>query len=159
MSNMTAALLFNQFDIVEEKAQKHRNMYKTLYDTLDKTHLTFPPVHPNTTPTLDSIQFGLPTFSVEERKEIQAKLNTQGIPINVIGLAENNARVFYNWQFINEDYIKVEDFPRTKEFIDQMTDLRLPAALTEEEAVDLGKRINSVIAEVIAKQEVGRGID
>jgi len=40
-----------------------------------------------------------------------------------------------------------------------MTDLRLPAALTQDEAVDLGKRINSVIAEVIAKQEVGRGID
>lgn len=77
----------------------------------------------------------------------------------MIGLAENNARVFYNWQFIDADFIKVEDFPRTKEFIDQMTDLRLPAALTQDEAVDLGKRINSVIAEVIAKQEVGRGID
>ena len=67
--------------------------------------------------------------------------------------------MFYNWQFIDEEYIKKEDFPNTKEFIDQMTDLRLPAALTEDEAVDLGKRINSVIAEVIAKQEVGRGID
>jgi hypothetical protein len=42
-----------------------------------------------------------------------------------------------------------------------MTDLRLPAALTQEEAVDLGKRINNVIADVIAKKakEVGRGID
>ena len=77
----------------------------------------------------------------------------------MIGLAANNARVFYNWQFIDEEFIKVEDFPRTKEFIDQMTDLRLPASLTTEEAVDLGKRINSVVEEVLAKQEVGRGID
>lgn len=79
----------------------------------------------------------------------------------MIGLAENNARVFYNWQFIDGEYIKVDDFPRTKYFIDQMTDLRLPAALTQEEAVDLGKRINNVIADVIAKKakEVGRGID
>jgi len=70
MSNMTAALLFNQFDVLEEKAQKHRDMYKALHDTLDKTHLTFPPIHPNTTPTLDSIQFGLPTFTVDEKKEV-----------------------------------------------------------------------------------------
>jgi hypothetical protein len=37
------------------KKRKHRDMYKALHDTLDKTHLTFPPIHPNTTPTLDSI--------------------------------------------------------------------------------------------------------
>lgn len=70
MNNMTAALLFNQFDILENKAQHHRDMYQALYDNLDKTHLTFPPIHPNTTPVLDSIQFGLDQFTSEQRKEI-----------------------------------------------------------------------------------------
>jgi len=126
MNNMTAALLFNQFDILEDKADHHREMYKAVFDNLDKTHLTFPPVHPNTTAVLDSIQFSLSTFSVEQRKEIQAKLNGQGIPLQVIGLAKDNARVFYNWKFIDEARIQADDFPRTKEFIESMCDLRLP---------------------------------
>jgi hypothetical protein len=55
MNNMTAALLFNQFEILETKAQHHREMYKAVFDNLDKEYLTFPPIHPNTTPVLDSI--------------------------------------------------------------------------------------------------------
>lgn len=74
MSNLTAALLFNQFDILEEKAQHHRQVYRALYDTLDKTHLTFPPIHPNTKPVLDSIQFALNSFAPEQRLAFQKKL-------------------------------------------------------------------------------------
>lgn len=55
MNNMTAALLFNQFEILEQKAQHHRDMYQTLFDNLNKEKLSFPPINPNTTPVLDSI--------------------------------------------------------------------------------------------------------
>ena len=54
--------------------------------------------------------------------------------MSVIGLAKDNARVFYNWKFIDDDRIREEDFPRTKNFIDSMCDLRLPFALKAEEA-------------------------
>jgi len=54
-------------------------------------------------------------------------LNAQGIPLQVIGLAKDNARVFYNWMFIeDEERIKKDSFPRTVEFIESMCDLRLP---------------------------------
>jgi len=67
----------------------------------------------------------------------------------VIGLAKDNARVFYNWKFIeNEERIKKESFPRTLQFIESMCDLRLPQALNEAEAIDLAKRVNAVISEV-----------
>jgi len=63
----------------------------------------------------------------------------------VIGLAKDNARVFYNWKFIDEDRIQPEDFPRTKNFIESMCDLRLPFSLKAEEAQDLAKRINTAL--------------
>jgi perosamine synthetase len=108
--------------------------------------ISFPPIHPNTTPVLDSIQFGMSNFSVDQRRAFQADLNSQGIPLNVIGLAKDNARVFYNWKFIDEDRIKPEDFPRTKNFIESMCDLRLPYSLNPEEAYDLAERINAALS-------------
>ena len=110
--------------------------------------IDFPPVHPNTTPVLDSIQFSVANYSVDQRKALQADLNSQGIPLNVIGLAKDNARVFYNWKFIDEDRIKMEDFPKTKNYIESMCDLRLPSALKAEEARDLAERINVALSKL-----------
>lgn len=69
-------------------------------------------------------------------------MNNQGIPINVIGLAKDNARVFYNWKFIDPEYRKPEDFPVTNQLIEGMVDVRIPYSLIEEEAMDLCRRIN-----------------
>lgn len=85
---------------------------------------------------------------MDQRKALQADLNGQGVPISVIGLAKDNARVFYNWNFIDEDRIKVEDFPRTKNYIESMCDLRLPYALKAEEARDLAERINAALSKL-----------
>jgi dTDP-4-amino-4,6-dideoxygalactose transaminase len=115
---------------------------------LDKSTIEFPPIHPNTTPVLDSIQFSVAHYSVKQRLAFQADLNSQGIPLNIIGLAKDNARVFYNWKFIEADRIKPEDFPRTKNFIESMCDLRLPYSLKPEEARDLAKRINAALSRI-----------
>ena len=68
--------------------------------------------------------------------------------MSVIGLAKDNARVFYNWKFIDDDRIREEDFPRTKNFIERMCDLRLPFALKAEEAKDLAMRINAALSKL-----------
>jgi perosamine synthetase len=148
MTNMTAALLFNQLEILESKAQHHIDMYGIVHEHLDKSKIDFPPIHPNTTPVLDSIQFSMANFSVEQRKAFQADLNAQGIPLNVIGLAKDNARVYYNWKFVDPERIRVEDFPRTKNFIESMCDLRLPYSLKAEEAYDLSQRINAALSKL-----------
>ena len=75
-------------------------------------------------------------------------MNSQGIPLSVIGLAKDNARVFYNWKFIDQDRIQVDDFPKTKNFIDSMCDLRLPFALKAQEAKDLALRINAALSKL-----------
>jgi len=142
MSNLSAGLLFRQFGIVEKKAERHRKLYKMIWDGLDKDRISFPQVNEHTTPCLDSMQFGMYKYSIEERRAYQKDMNSQGVPINVIGLAAENARVFFNWKFIDPEMRKLEDFPNTHRLIEGMVDVRIPYSLTEEETLDLCKRMN-----------------
>jgi len=150
MSNLSAAVLFRQFSIVEEKAERHRQLYKMIYDGLDKERISFPATNENTTPCLDSMQFGMYNYSIEERIAYQKDMNSQGIPINVIGLAQDNARVFFNWKFIDPEMRKPEDFPVTNHLIEGMVDVRIPYSLTEEEAMDLCTRMNDGLDKIDA---------
>jgi len=42
MSNLTAALLFSQFDAFDEKVNHHIEMYDTVDNVLDKTYVKMP---------------------------------------------------------------------------------------------------------------------
>ena len=46
---------------------------------------------------------------------------------NVFGLSKDNARAFWNWEFLGE----LPDMPKTRAMLMRAGDLRLPARLTE----------------------------
>ena len=54
----------------------------------------------------------------------------RGVSTQVFGLSKDNARAFWNWQFIPGD---VPDLPKTRAMLAKACDTRLPARLAREE--------------------------
>ena len=78
----------------------------------------------------DSIQFNLRDFdNDEEAMAFQQRANEMGVPMQVIGLSEDNARAFWNWDFIGPQ----TGLDRTRDMLMRACDVRLPPRLNRRE--------------------------
>ena len=77
----------------------------------------------------DSIQFNLLGFgSDEEAMAFQRTANEKGVTVQIFGLSEDNARAFWNWNFIGHQ----SDLKGTRAMLMRACDVRLPAQLSKE---------------------------
>lgn len=60
------------------------------------------PLSPETRAPPDSIQFNLVSFSDEDTIAFQDAAKARGVSVQVFGLSQDNARAFWNWQFIGD---------------------------------------------------------
>ena len=77
----------------------------------------------------DSIQFNLVGMGDNAVKAFAAAAAERGIKVQVFGRSQDNARAFWNWQFLGE----TPDLPQTRAMLMNACDVRLPARLTLEE--------------------------
>jgi len=77
----------------------------------------------------DSIQFNLVGLSDDEIRAFAAASESRGVKVQVFGLSEDNARAFWNWQFLPEQV----DLPQTRAMLMKACDVRLPVRLTRAE--------------------------
>lgn len=77
----------------------------------------------------DSIQFNLVGFSDSETLAFQSATKKHGISVQVFGMNEDNARAFWNWQFLGA----TPDLPKTRAMLMRACDCRLPARLSQDE--------------------------
>ena len=74
----------------------------------------------------DSIQFNLRGFDTDAQAEaFQHAAGERGVPVQVFGLSQDNARAFWNWQFIGPQ----ADLRQTRAMLMRACDVRLPARL------------------------------
>lgn len=78
----------------------------------------------------DSIQFNLVGLTEDETRAFAAAAAERGVKVQVFGLSTDNARAFWNWQFIPGD---TPDLPGTRAMLMKACDARLPARLTRAE--------------------------
>lgn len=74
----------------------------------------------------DSIQFNLIGMTEAQIRAFSSAAGRQGVTVQVFGLSEDNARAFWNWQFIPD----LPDLPQTREMLMQACDVRLPVQLS-----------------------------
>jgi hypothetical protein len=74
----------------------------------------------------DSIQFNLVGFSDDDTLAFQEAAKARGVPVQVFGMSTDNARAFWNWQFLGA----LPELPRTRAMLMRACDTRLPARLT-----------------------------
>ncbi|WP_090270308.1 DegT/DnrJ/EryC1/StrS family aminotransferase [Thalassovita taeanensis] len=73
----------------------------------------------------DSIQFNLTGMNEDETRAFADAAAARGIKVQIFGLSTDNARAFWNWQFLGN----TPDLPQTRAMLMRACDTRLPARL------------------------------
>ncbi|WP_424978897.1 DegT/DnrJ/EryC1/StrS family aminotransferase [Leisingera sp. S232] len=77
----------------------------------------------------DSIQFNLTDLNEDQTRAFAAAAEAKGVKVQVFGLSMDNARAFWNWQFLRPQ----PDLPQTRAMLMKACDVRLPVRLTRAE--------------------------
>ncbi|MEM8576304.1 MAG: aminotransferase class I/II-fold pyridoxal phosphate-dependent enzyme [Pseudomonadota bacterium] len=75
----------------------------------------------------DSIQFNLPRATDAQVHAFVAAAKAAGVTVQVFGLTDDNARAFWNWQFLDD----LPELPQTRAMLQRACDVRLPVHLTD----------------------------
>lgn len=77
----------------------------------------------------DSIQFNLVGLSDADTRAFAEEAAARGVKVQVFGLSTDNARAFWNWQFLDD----LPELPQTRAMLMRACDVRLPVRLTRAE--------------------------
>ena len=95
----------------------------------------------------DSIQFNLDGLDDKTASAFVAACQKAGLGVTIFGLHVENARAFWNWQFLEH----TPELPQTKAMLIRACDLRLPARLNLDQVQEIGDLILSAMNTVTAK--------
>ncbi len=77
----------------------------------------------------DSIQFNLLDMTDQQVDAFIEQTAKMGLSVQIFGRSQDNARAFWNWQFLDEN----PDQPKTRAMLSRACDVRLPTRLSVEE--------------------------
>lgn len=131
LSNLSAAIVRPQLAEVPRRVRDGRANHDYVAAQLNESQwLSVPdPLLPEERAP-DSIQFNLVGFKTDaEAKAFQDAAAARGVKVQVFGLSDDNARAFWNWQFLGQQ----ADLPQTRAMLMRACDVRLPARLKKDE--------------------------
>lgn len=130
LGNLSAAVVRPQLGEVPRRVRDGLRNHDTVAKQLNASpYLDVPPPLGPERRAPDSIQFTLTGGTDTEAKAFAAAAKARGVPVQIFGLTEDNARAFWNWEFLPETF----ELPMTREMLMRACDVRLPARLTLEE--------------------------
>jgi dTDP-4-amino-4,6-dideoxygalactose transaminase len=130
MQNLSAAVIRPQLGEVARRVRDGRRNHDYVAGLLNATGwLSVPGPLPKEERAPDSIQFNLEGFTDAETRAFQAAAMQRGVSVQVFGMSADNARAFWNWEFLGD----LPDLPMTRAMLMRACDCRLPARLTEAE--------------------------
>jgi len=127
MQNLSAAVIRPQLAEVARRVRDGRANHDYVADRLNGSPwMAVPPALPQEDRAPDSLQFNLRGFARdEEALAFQDAAKARGVSVQVFGLSRDNARAFWNWQFLGD----LPDLPKTRAMLMRACDVRLPARL------------------------------
>lgn len=130
LSNLAAAVVRPQLAEVPRRVRDGRMNHDYVAAKLQATpFLDVPDKLEKEMRAPDSLQFNLVDFSPEEALTFQSAAKARGVSVQVFGLSSDNARAFWNWQFLGD----TPDLPKTREMLSKACDTRLPARLKQKD--------------------------
>jgi dTDP-4-amino-4,6-dideoxygalactose transaminase len=130
LSNLSAAIIRSQIPEIPRRVADGRRNHDELARVLnDSPFMTVPDALPGEIRAPDSIQFNLSAKRDQDCLDFIANAAALGVKVQLFGLSPDNARAFWNWEFLPE---KME-LPQTRKMLMRACDVRLPASLSLED--------------------------
>ncbi len=151
MSNLSAAVIRPQIPELARRVRDGLANHEYVADRLNTSpYIDVPaPLAPEQRAP-DSIQFNLVDLNDEEIRAFAAAAEARGVKVQVFGMSQDNARAFWNWQFLPEQF----DLPQTRAMLMKACDVRLPVRLTREELDVIADILLASIGEVVGPMPV-----
>jgi len=138
LSNLSAAIIRPQLPELSRRVRDGLRNHDHVASRLNTSpSLDVPAPLPAEARAPDSIQFNLVDMSDEQTAAFAKITAERGMKVQIFGKSVDNARAFWNWQFLGD----TPDLPITRTMLMRACDVRLPARLTLEEC--------DVIADII----------
>jgi dTDP-4-amino-4,6-dideoxygalactose transaminase len=130
LGNMSAALVRPQIAEVPRRVRDGRANHDYVAARLNQSPwMQVPEKLPPEERAPDSIQFNLEGMDDAQIAQFQKAAQERGISVQVFGASQDNARAFWNWQFIKD----LPELPQTRAMLMRACDVRLPARLKRDE--------------------------
>ncbi|MEM1351269.1 MAG: aminotransferase class I/II-fold pyridoxal phosphate-dependent enzyme [Pseudomonadota bacterium] len=127
LGNLSAAIIRPQLKELDRRVRDGRRNHDHVAAMLNRSQWISVPeslTHEERAP--DSIQFNLVGLSDSDIGSFLAAAADRGVGVQVFGRSTDNARAFWNWQFLGE----VPELPQTRAMLMSACDVRLPARLS-----------------------------
>lgn len=146
MQNLSAAVIRAQIPLIDERVRAGRANHDHVAALLNASPwIEVPPALPQEDRAPDSLQFLLRGFDTDaEARAFQAAAERRGVSVQVFGLSRDNARAFWNWQFLDD----LPELPKTRAMLMRACDLRLPARLSRGDLDFIATALLDAAAEV-----------
>ncbi|CUH76377.1 DegT/DnrJ/EryC1/StrS family aminotransferase [Tropicibacter naphthalenivorans] len=130
MSNLSAAVIRPQIPQIDRRVTDGRRNHDRVAGLIEQSpFITVPDKLPPEERAPDSLQFNLTGMRDEDVRAFVSAAEARGVKVQVFGLTTDNARAYWNWEFLPE----MPDLPATRAMLMRACDTRLPARLTAEE--------------------------
>ncbi len=146
MSNLSAAVILPQLAELDRRVRDGRRNHDHVAERLRQSPwITVPPSLPQEERAPDSLQFRLRDMSDADVDDFVDTAKAMGVSIQVFGRSADNARAFWNWEFLGP----APDLPKTRAMLARACDCRLPARLTLAECDAVADVILSAVDHVM----------
>ncbi len=149
MSNLSAAVIRPQLAHIERRVTDGRRNHDYVAGLLNSSPwINVPaPLEPEVRAP-DSIQFNLVGFSDADTAAFADAATRRGINVQIFGLTKDNARAFWNWEFLGPQ----PDLPQTRSMLMRACDTRLPARLKKPDLDFIANAILAAATDVMGRE-------
>lgn len=150
MSALAAALVRSQLELLEDRAERWRDLYALTAAGLDGHENIRLPVRPSGERAApSSLQFSIVGLSSAEIEAVVDRCRAHGVFIKWFG---NASPVGFTSQFDHWRYVEEQALPQTKAVLAGLCDLRLPLGLTNEDCAAIALVIAGALDQELAQK-------
>ncbi len=144
LSNLAAVVIRAQLPELMRRCRDGLKNHDRLAAQLQTSpYLDVPAPLPGEHRAPDSIQFNVTGLDESATKRFADLAGAAGVKVQVFGQSTDNARAFWNWQFIED----LPELPQTRAMLMRACDVRLPVHLSNEEVDAIGAVLLAAISE------------
>jgi dTDP-4-amino-4,6-dideoxygalactose transaminase len=148
LSNMSATIVRSQLPEVPRRVRDGRRNHDHVAELIAASPwIDVPEKLEDEVRAPDSLQFNLVGLSDDETRAFQDAAAARGVKVQVFGMSTDNARAFWNWQFIQD----LPELPKTRAMLMRACDTRLPARLTLEQCDTVAEALIAAAEDVMGE--------